>query len=272
MPFLPEAQSLKFTNFDPDQKYDLIVVDNYGLVENDYVELYKQTNKILALDDLCNRQLNCDFLWDPTITRKKDEYYRNVPDRCKLFLGGKYQIFSDQHIMMALLYGEKQRCSADTIHLYGGQTNKLDLSMIRMSLSESSKVNVVGNENEEMTHISKNITITDISANPIETFWNCKLGVGSPGNMLWERGSIGIPSYVLMNNPNQEKICTELHRAGLLVLGRYDQNGNLKEEIENIQTLFYDRGKLDTMSQKLRSNINIQGKSLLVKKILQELH
>jgi spore coat polysaccharide biosynthesis predicted glycosyltransferase SpsG len=131
---------------------------------------------------------------------------------------------------------------------------------------------VLGNVNEEMRHVSKNITIFATSANPIETFWNCKIGVGSPGNMLWERGSVGIPSYVIMNNPNQEKICTELHKAGLLELGRYDKNSTLGEEIESIQTLFYDRGKLDKMSQKLRDSINIQGKSLLVKEILQEMH
>ena len=73
--------------------------------------------------------------------------------------------------------------------------------------------------------------------------------------MLWERGSIGIPSYVIMNNPNQEKICTELNKAGLLVLGHYDQNNDLAKEIEKIQSLFNDREKLDMISQKLRSTI-----------------
>jgi UDP-2,4-diacetamido-2,4,6-trideoxy-beta-L-altropyranose hydrolase len=271
MSFLPEAQGLKFTNFEPDQKYDLIVVDNYSLLESDYLRLYNQTDKILALDDLCNRNLGCDFLWDPTLTRKKEEYEGHVPDRCKLYLGGQYQIFSDQHIEMALLYDEKQRLSSDTVHLYGGQTQKLDLSMLCMSLSRKFKVSVLGDLNNEVLRISKNITITKTSMNPIETFWNCKLGVGSPGNMLWERGSIGIPSYVIMNNPNQEKICTELNRAGLLVLGHYDQKSNLIEEVDKIQSLFNDREKLEMISQKLRSTICLMGKRLLVREILQEL-
>ena len=272
MPFLPEIQGLNFIKFDPDQKYDLIVVDNYALTKGDYDGLYKQTNKILVLDDLCNRQLNCDFLWDPTITRKKNEYHRIVPDTCKLFLGGKYQIFSDQHITMALLYGEKQKLSADTIHLYGGQTNKLDLSIICVALSKKFKVNVLGHLNERLPHVSKNVTISISSMNPIETFWNCKLGVGSPGNMLWERGSIGIPSYVIMNNPNQQKICDQLHKAGLLELGLSGQKETLAEEIESIEKLFYDQGKLEKMGQKLRNSINIRGKSLLVKEILRELY
>lgn len=270
MSFLPEAQGLKFTNFEPDQKYDLIVVDNYSLLESDYLRLYNQTKKILALDDLCNRNLSCDFLWDPTVTRKKEEYEGHVPDRCKLYLGGQYQIFSDQHIEMALLYDEKQRLSSDTVHLYGGQTQKLDLSMLCMSLSRKFKVSILGDLNDEMHDISKNITITKTSINPIETFWNCKLGVGSPGNMLWERGSIGLPSYVLINNRNQISICEELMYENLLEMGSINWMHEPYSEAETIEEFFYQSQRLNLISKNLLEKINLNGKKKLVSSILSE--
>ena len=170
LPFLPEVQSLNFIKLDTSQKYDLVVIDNYALTTEDHKAFYNQTNKILVLDDLCNRPLKCDFLWDPTITRKKDEYYGQVPDNCKLFLGGNYQIFSDEHIKTAQNYGEEQRSSADAIHLYGGQTKNINLSHICVALSKKFKINLLGDMHIILPNLSENMTIMGTSINPIETF------------------------------------------------------------------------------------------------------
>ena len=81
--------------------YDLIVVDNYKLQNEDFNFLRKYARKLLVLDDLCNRKIDCDYLWDPTITHKPYDYESLVPNNCELFIGSEYQIFSDAHIDFA---------------------------------------------------------------------------------------------------------------------------------------------------------------------------
>ena len=90
--------------------------------------------------------------------------------------------------------------------------------------------------------------------------------------MLWERGSIGIPSYVLLNNPNQTRICSNLYNAGLLELGSANYKISVNDEIRNIEKLFNDQAKLEKMSRNLLDKININGKHLLVKKVLQKMY
>lgn len=269
--YLPEIKSLNVIEFDSTQKYDLIVVDNYSLAAEHHAVFYKQTDKILVLDDLCDRPLICDFLWDPTITRRNEEYCGKVSDKCRLFLGGKYQIFSDYHIKTAMKCDLKSRLSSDAIHFYGGQTKNLDLASLCAALSGVFKINVLGDMCKNVSNLPATTAVTELSLNPIETFLDCRIGVGSPGNMLWERGSVGIPSYVLVNNSNQKKICSDLHEADLLELGSENYATSISNEVKNIEKLYNNSAKLHKMSRNLLKKINLQGKHLLVDKIMQEI-
>ena len=196
--------------------YDLIVVDNYKLQNEDFNFLRKYARKLLVLDDLCNRKIDCDYLWDPTITHKPYDYESLVPNNCELFIGGEYQIFSDAHIDFAKKIKRKNVNTYNHIHLYGGYSNVFKLKEIEnffINIQVPTTYLGVPTEVKRHTNVNK---AQEFSFNPIETYAVSKLGVGSPGNMLWERGSIGLPSYVLISNHNQISICEELMSANLL--------------------------------------------------------
>lgn len=269
--FLSELNSLDIREFYDSCKYDLVVIDNYNLSAEQHKNFYTQTNKILVLDDLCNRKLSCDYLWDPTLTRKKNEYDGKLPSNCKLFLGGKFQIFSDQHVETVKKMKVESIMLKVAVHLYGGQALNSDLSELSKILSRTFRLNVLGRMQRLSVTERENMNIVEQSINPIDTFSDCRIGVGSPGNMLWERGSIGVPSYVFMNNSNQEKICTDLRDSEFLVLGNNRKDFNLKTELKKIEYFFNDQKKIKRIHKNLLENIDVNGKSRLVKNLLNDI-
>ena len=48
--------------------------------------------RILAIDDLANRALDCDYLLDPTHGRNPKDYYGLIPQTCTLLLGPDYAL------------------------------------------------------------------------------------------------------------------------------------------------------------------------------------
>lgn len=251
-------------------KYDLLVLDNYKLDNEDFRFFRQYAYKTLVLDDLCNRKIDCDFIWDPTITHDSIGYESLVPDSCKLFIGGEYQIYSDDHIDFALKLNRKKINDYNHIHFYNGYTNTFPLTDIEQFFKDNGvPTTYLGGQLKNIQNNGINL-VKDFSLNPIESYAASKLGVGSPGNMLWERGSIGLPSYVLINNCNQIEICEQLMDANLLVLGSTDWCENQLAEAKSIDVFFNDRNKLETISKNLLNKINLMGKRILVSRILEE--
>jgi UDP-2,4-diacetamido-2,4,6-trideoxy-beta-L-altropyranose hydrolase len=252
------------------KNYDLLVVDNYSFKNENYKYLRQYADKLLVLDDLCNRKIDCDFLWDPTITHKLCDYHNFVPENCKVFIGGKYQIFSEAHINYAKYIKRKNLHSYNQIHLYAGCSKISNLIEIeKYFVKNKIPTMYLGSKNKAYRHTDLN-TAQEFSSNPIETYAKSKLGVGSPGNMLWERGSIGLPSYVLINNQNQISICEELMDADLLYMGAKNWCDNQSNEAENIMDFFNQSSRLKTISKNLIEKISLTGKKRLVSEILTE--
>jgi len=254
------------------KKPDLLVIDNYNFTNADYRKFKKYAGKVLVLDDLCNRQIDCDFLWDPSLIREGKHYDNIILDTCALLLGGEYHIFSDQHIESALNFRNYTPEILQKIHLYGGHSKVSGLDEIFLGL------NNCGHEIQYLTRygdygldIGIKSQIINFSRNPIATYQYCRIGVGSPGNMLWERGSVGLPSYILINNSNQLKICQTLHENDYLFLGSENWPADIKGEIGNINSFFFNTDRLEKMSKKLKEKISLNGKHKIVQHVLEHL-
>lgn len=245
-------------------------MDNYKLMNEDYQSFRCYARKILVLDDLCNRKIDCDFIWDPTITHSLSDYESLVPDVCKLFIGGEYQIFTDAHIDFASKLKRRKINDYNHIHLYNGYTDTFSLTDIEKYFNDKgTPTTYLGGPSKNTKYKGINLA-QEFSLNPIETYAASKLGVGSPGNMLWERGSIGLPSYVLINNQNQIKICEQLMDANLIFLGSTDWWARPLTEAKSIDAFFNDCNKLEAISKNLLDKINLMGKKILVTQILEE--
>ena len=76
------------TNIQP----DWLIVDHYSISAEWHSKMRPIVNRIMVIDDMADRQYDCDLLLDQNLGRKKSDYLGLVPKGCKLLIGPKYAL------------------------------------------------------------------------------------------------------------------------------------------------------------------------------------
>ena len=71
---------------------DLLIVDNYAIDKTWHKQLRLHVKKIMVIDDLANKQFDCDILLNQNLGSQKKYYQDKVPNDCKLLLGCDYAL------------------------------------------------------------------------------------------------------------------------------------------------------------------------------------
>ena len=79
-------------NIIKNNKLDWLIVDHYGIDYRWHNKLRDLTKRIMVIDDLADRKLDCDLLLDQTYGRKKQDYFELIPNDCQMLLGAKYAL------------------------------------------------------------------------------------------------------------------------------------------------------------------------------------
>ena len=102
-------------------KPDLLIVDHYGIDSYWHERMYKFSKKIFVIDDLANRNYNCDILLDQNFFKSsKTRYKKLVKDSCKLLLGPKYALLRNEFVTK---YQNSKSLEINRILVYFGGTN-----------------------------------------------------------------------------------------------------------------------------------------------------
>jgi len=79
--------------------WDWIVVDHYGIDARWETKLRLSTNKILVIDDLADREHDCDVLLDQNLFADADtRYISKVPVDCVLLLGSRFALLHSEFV------------------------------------------------------------------------------------------------------------------------------------------------------------------------------
>ena len=80
-------------------RWDWLVVDHYGIDARWETKLRLSTKKILVIDDLADREHECDVLLDQNLFADPDSRYINkVPAGCVLLLGSRYALLRAEFV------------------------------------------------------------------------------------------------------------------------------------------------------------------------------
>jgi len=71
---------------------DLLIVDSYALDEVWHKQLKPHAKKIMVIDDLADREFDCDVLLNQNLASKQGDYQGKVPSDCELLLGCEYAL------------------------------------------------------------------------------------------------------------------------------------------------------------------------------------
>ena len=208
--------------------YDLLVVDHYGLDEVWEKRLRSFVSKIMVIDDLANRDHECDILLDQNFAIGNNQRYMPlVPEACRLLLGPQYALLRPEYSQLC----KREKASPDMVRrilvFMGGVDNSNITSVVLRALNNPSlaylRVDIVIGINfihrDMVVALARKRLNTHIYE-PCESLaylmGEADLAIGAGGATLWERMAAGLPSVVVAVADNQKSACQALSEAGLI--------------------------------------------------------
>jgi len=202
---------------------DWLIVDHYAL---DYYwerKLRLYSKKIMVIDDLANRNHDCDILLDQNYIHDQYRYDKLLSlDSIKL-LGSKYALLRKE-----FLENRRKRERVKRVFVFFGGTDFEDLTSIAIKVLSRSKLRhlsvdvVVGSSNPHQTELKAeidmcpNIKLHIQVDNMAKLMLKADVSIGSGGITTWERMASGLPSIVVTLADNQVAFIKCLDKDGHL--------------------------------------------------------
>lgn len=221
---------------------DLLIVDHYGLNQAWERGIRSQARRILVIDDLADRDHDCDMLLDQNLHEAAlTRYGKRVPQGTQLFLGPCYAMLRaefDESGLERIRDGSVKRL----LVFFGGDPNNQTLKIIDAlralgSLAPETVI-VLGAAHPHRSMVHKNVVdlpgvhVLDTTDQMSMLIAQADLAIGTCGVAAWERCALGLPCLVVVTAENQREDAEILHRLGAVeYLG--DANEVSEETWEN---------------------------------------
>ena len=262
---------------------DWLIVDHYALDSFWESAMRSYCQKIMAIDDLADRQHDCDILLDQTFGRDKQDYVVWVPKHCLLLCGTNYALLRPEFLKWRE-YSLDRRKSGHLDHLLinlGGVdkdniTTQILKGLQKSFLPEQCRITVVMGstapwiqsvENQAASMAWQTEVKTGVS-NMAELMANSDLAIGAAGSTSWERCCLGVPTIMIVLAENQQQIAKNLKQANAVYL--IETYSNLELSIQKSVDYFVAKKFiLMEMSYNASCILNGCGSNLVIKNMVK---
>ena len=220
-------------------KVDRLVVDSYAIDCIWEKLLRSYVGEIMVIDDLANRQHDCDILLDQNFYLDKESRYQGlVPHHCRLLLGPKHALLREEFYQIKENMRRRDGRLRNILVFYGGvdatdETSKAIQALQVLGdtgeLCDVQVTVVVGASNEQKKNIAcrcKQVGFRYLCqvSNMAELMAEADLMLGAGGSTTWERCFLGLPAIVTAIAENQVQICEDCAKEELIFyLGYWDK-------------------------------------------------
>jgi len=207
---------------------DWLIVDHYSLDHQWETAMRPYTKKIMVIDDLANRQHDCDLLLDYLCTRRPEHYRPLTPPACRLLLGAAFTPLRPEFAELraaTLARREKTTEVGSLLITFGGaDPDNLTAAVLRQlaaaDLPDGITVDVIlGAAFTRRAEIEKaaaalpvptavSVAVGDMA----ERISRADLAIGAGGVTVWERCCLGLPSITIVAAENQLTNAAALER------------------------------------------------------------
>lgn len=207
---------------------DVLVVDHYGLAAGYERPLRPWARRILAIDDLADRDHDCDLLLDQGVGRRPEDYHGRVPSGCQVLAGAGHALLRPEFAELRPRALDRRRSAGPvgTLLVSLGGTDPDDVTSrvlaAAATLSPLPSVQVVmgaGAPHLDRVRAAAAglsppaevlVGVADMAARMAEA----DLAVGAGGGTALERCCLGLPTVALVIADNQRQQARELAAAG----------------------------------------------------------
>ena len=207
--------------------WDWVVVDHYALDERWEKKVRACTKRLMVIDDLADRQHDCDVLLDQNFYMGMQfRYIDKVPAHCQLLLGPNYALLRKEfrllHKLVKSHMGEVKRM----LVFFGGIDADDYTSLVIQALQELDTelyVDVVIGADHPHRNKIKNLCAIHGYVCHIQTpyiaelMMEADLAIGAGGTAIWERCCLGLPTISICVADNQRKQIADAAEAFLLI-------------------------------------------------------
>lgn len=201
---------------------DLIIVDHYGLDVIWHQTIRMLNAKLVVIDDLINRELDCDMVINPNVIALSTDPYQGLIKKvnCRNLTGPHYallrpEVYELAHQKRPTSGSNKQVCVFLGYIDPDNVTGKVieGLLKLRTKVSIHLILNPLHPNFEALLQQAaehNNITTYTKFVELIGLFKKCDVVVGAGGGASWERCCLGIPSIQVALTENQVAVCEQL--------------------------------------------------------------
>ena len=211
-----------------DIEVDWLIVDHYGLDARWESTLRPYCRKLMVIDDLADRQHDCDLLLDQNLVpHMAQRYDSKLPPHCEKVLGPDYALLQPQYADLRRRIPVKDGQVRRLMIYLGGSdtTNVTDMAVDALISLQLSRVKTDVVLNSASSHAkslrkkcanSTNITIHENLPSLASLMGAADLAIGGGGASSLERLCMGLPSLVITLAENQVPTIAYQESQGLV--------------------------------------------------------
>lgn len=203
---------------------DLLVVDQYDLRESWEKRLRPLAKRIFVIDDLADRNHDCDVLLDQNLHDFPElRYVDRVPVDARVFVGPRYAMLRPEFDSIAC----ERRASGvrRLLVFFGGvdpsnEATKVVRALRQLAGAAPPSWVVLGPTNPHSQEVREaaqdlpDIEVFDRTDKMAELMCRADLAVGTCGVAAWERCVVGLPTIVVVSAENQRDDARILQQLG----------------------------------------------------------
>lgn len=227
-----------------ERRFDILVVDHYGLDACWERLMRPSARRILAIDDLANRRHDCELLLDQNLGRRAEDYAELLPATSTLLLGPRYALLRPEFASWRTRSLERRsspQVKQLLVTLGGIDKDNITLSVLKAltgtALPENCNVVAVmggGAPGVQAVHdfvrcTSARMELRVDESNMAALMAASDAAIGAAGGTAWERCCLGLPTLVISMAENQREGAMALQASGAALL--IDGNLQLAQEL-----------------------------------------
>ena len=212
-----------------DLSVDWLIIDHYGLDAAWEHSLRATCGRIMAVDDLANRDHTVDVLLDQNLGKTEADYAARVPTSCRLLLGPGYALLRPEFAALkakSLSRRDQGRLRRLLITMGGvdqhNATGAVLDALCVWAPSTNLEVKVVIGASapwrDQIIQQARHLPFpTEVLVNVQgmgDLMCDADLAIGAAGSTAWERCCLGLPTLQLVLADNQRPIADALSLAG----------------------------------------------------------
>lgn len=261
---------------------DWLIVDHYAIDARWEQALRSVCHKLMVIDDLADRQHECDLILDQNLGCISADYSPLVPSDCIVLAGPHFALLRPEFAEFRD-YSLRRRTTSKIDSLLismggidqGDATGKILEALKDCSLPKDceitvimgsnapwlSRVNLLATEMPWPTKVMVNVP------NMAELMSNSNLAIGAAGSTSWERCCLGLPTLVFSLADNQIEIAKNLELFGACIYMGNANSKNLLGLKDGLNLLLSSPDQVSKLSKNAYSLVDGLG----AKRVYQEL-